>query len=534
MKKLLLLAASALLAGSAFADTWALVGSFTNWGDNPIQFTGTGDVLTCNVPKLTSGFKVVPIENGNINWNYQYSVKDSQTIIEEGETYTLTPRNNGDDLPNMELGDGIVSINDAVVSWNPSNAEFKITGTVVEGLPDLYVAGSFNNWIDPGKDGSVLMTENNGIYTATFDLGNSGDVEFKISGAGWSNQYAGSLTITKDEALVLIPVSDGANLKTTLTGTQTLTFNYNTKGITFGDPALTNNPVQPMDWRVVGAYTALLPDGKDWNFDLSTQLTENNGVYSGKIENLTSDFKIVNTAYDNWDFAYTTAQKIEIGKPYTLEIIPGDVNISFAIPVQSVKNATVTWNPETYSMTITAAESDIVKGYPVLYVVGGFALTDTGGWIAPGEEGTVKMNEVDGVYTAIVNLGDEEGVEFKLAGSGWSNQIAGGVAISYQPATVQEGGDNLWTELTGEQTLVFDYSAMEMYFVDPNAGSDDEGGNGGSTEEPGDGPTVGIDSINASNAPVMYFNLQGQRVINPQNGIYIRKQGNTTSKIILK
>lgn len=35
------------------------------------------------------------------------------------------------------------------------------------------------------------------------------------------------------------------------------------------------------------------------------------------------------------------------------------------------------------------------------------------------------------------------------------------------------------------------------------------------------------------NAPVEYFNLQGIRVVNPSNGIFIRRQGSKTSKVIL-
>lgn len=36
-----------------------------------------------------------------------------------------------------------------------------------------------------------------------------------------------------------------------------------------------------------------------------------------------------------------------------------------------------------------------------------------------------------------------------------------------------------------------------------------------------------------SNAPVEYYNLQGIRVANPENGIFIRRQGNKTTKVIL-
>lgn len=36
-----------------------------------------------------------------------------------------------------------------------------------------------------------------------------------------------------------------------------------------------------------------------------------------------------------------------------------------------------------------------------------------------------------------------------------------------------------------------------------------------------------------ANAPVVYYNLQGQRVANPENGLYIRVQGNKVAKVIL-
>ena len=34
------------------------------------------------------------------------------------------------------------------------------------------------------------------------------------------------------------------------------------------------------------------------------------------------------------------------------------------------------------------------------------------------------------------------------------------------------------------------------------------------------------------NAPVEYFNLQGVRVANPENGLYIMRQGNKVTKVI--
>lgn len=46
----------------------------------------------------------------------------------------------------------------------------------------------------------------------------------------------------------------------------------------------------------------------------------------------------------------------------------------------------------------------------------------------------------------------------------------------------------------------------------------------------------GVEAIAVSdaNAPVEYFNLQGVRVANPENGLYIRRQGNTATKVLVK
>lgn len=47
--------------------------------------------------------------------------------------------------------------------------------------------------------------------------------------------------------------------------------------------------------------------------------------------------------------------------------------------------------------------------------------------------------------------------------------------------------------------------------------------------------TTSISSISVdNNAPIEYFNLQGQRVENPSNGIYITRQGAKVSKVMIR
>lgn len=44
---------------------------------------------------------------------------------------------------------------------------------------------------------------------------------------------------------------------------------------------------------------------------------------------------------------------------------------------------------------------------------------------------------------------------------------------------------------------------------------------------------TGIDELVAKNAPVEYYNLLGVKVANPEKGIFIKKQGNKATKVIL-
>lgn len=46
---------------------------------------------------------------------------------------------------------------------------------------------------------------------------------------------------------------------------------------------------------------------------------------------------------------------------------------------------------------------------------------------------------------------------------------------------------------------------------------------------------AGIENvISDTNAPVEYYNLQGVKVANPSNGVYVRRQGNNVSKVLVK
>lgn len=269
-------------------------------------------------------------------------------------------------------------------------------------------------------------------------------------------------------------------------------------------------PVFGATWAVVGSYTT-----PNWNFEASTKLEGEGDVLTCTIEKLVPGFKIVDIDA-GWDSQLGSATEYVMGTDLVLEgKVDGNdaANITFADNVIEANNAKVTFTVSTKTLKIES--DDIVKGYPELYAVGSFE-----GWKAPGEEGSVKCTEANGIYTAVINLGEAEKTEFKLAGAGWSNEIAGGVEVNATEAVkVTKGGENLTTTLTGEQTLTFNMNTMLMTFGDPELVNKENA----------------IESVVVdNNAEAVYYNLQGVRVANPANGVFIVKRGNEVSKVLVK
>ena len=91
---------------------------------------------------------------------------------------------------------------------------------------------------------------------------------------------------------------------------------------------------------------------------------------------------------------------------------------------------------------------------------------------------------------------------------------------------------------------VINFPAESMYLRWPEAPADSEyqtdanmfyqgGKNSSSLTLPKDAGVDGIESDNL-NAPVEYFNLQGVKVANPANGLYIVRQGNKVTKQVIR
>ena len=236
MRKILLVFMAILAAAQISAAEYAIVGSFTNPSWNFNASRAANGVLTKNaggkyettIENLATGFKIVDIENNN--WDVQYGAPSSNDMVENGKTFSLKAKNGGPDPSNIEFANYVTAIQNAKVVFDPEAKTLTVTGTPVSNL-ELYISGNMSgpNWPVPGEDGSIAMTKNGDIYSATvsFKAGN----EFKVFGKGWSPEFgvpAGGTTELSPEKLTMILAKSDKNIKVNMTGQYVVSFNLST------------------------------------------------------------------------------------------------------------------------------------------------------------------------------------------------------------------------------------------------------------------------------------------------------------------
>ena len=236
MRKILLVFMAILAAAQISAAEYAIVGAFTNPSWNFDASRAANGVLTKNaggkyettIENLATGFKIVDIENNN--WDVQYGAPSSNDMVENGKTFSLKAKNGGADPKNIEFANYVTAIQNAKVVFDPAARTLTVTGTPVSNL-ELYISGNMSgpDWPVPGNDGSIAMTENDGIYSATVSF-TAGD-EFKVFGKGWSPEFgvpADDTPALSPENLTLILAKSGKNIKVNMTGQYVVSFNLST------------------------------------------------------------------------------------------------------------------------------------------------------------------------------------------------------------------------------------------------------------------------------------------------------------------
>jgi hypothetical protein len=100
-------------------------------------------------------------------------------------------------------------------------------------------------------------------------------------------------------------------------------------------------------------------------------------------------------------------------------------------------------------------------------------------------------------------------------------------------------GTGWWGKRSNDNVITFNPGTININFpyINPNSWYEaDTKGNFRLVLPDGVGMREGVETIsdNATDAPAVYYNLQGVRIENPSNGIYVKVQGSKTEKVVVK
>ncbi len=265
-------------------------------------------------------------------------------------------------------------------------------------------------------------------------------------------------------------------------------------------------------WAMPGTYNG-------WSLE-NNLFEEVDGVLTQKIAEIKGDFKVVKYTDEvkNWDIAWGVAAAgdiVEANKDVALTFNGANANLPTG---KVLKNVTVTIVPGAdNALTIKFAPESIEDEQEAWYLVGEAPLE----WNF--NDNTIMTKAGDNVYTKTVDAATADKFTFKVDKNGaWSNcyVLPEGVEAvelgqEYELVGPADSPNNMhiaadWTNVT--VTVTIDGEKVKMVCT------------------AGEGA---IEAIEADNTPAIYFNLMGQRVANPENGVFVRVQNGKATKVIL-
>lgn len=482
MKKgLLALAAGLFLtAGSVQAADYYLIGGFNGWSlkDSKCKFTpaDNGEYVLDYQGTLTSGFKINDgtWSNNNANWG----AGGTLTI---GTVYNL---NVGGSSGNINIAGG--NIDNPHIVFNPTANTLLITGQEVQAEYTYAVHGSFvPSWE------SRNMTEEDGIWTLSANVTSALTFGIKKndkstgSQVEWISSANGATAVLNTAMPCQV---EGTNW--TLTEAGEFTFKFDPEAMTL---TIVGEGVE------VERTIYLAGEFNSWNgSDANYQFTKgDNNTYTLNMESLMGAFKVVSDG--SW---LGTTSPVVSGEEYVLTDI-GMENMKLASA--EATNITFTFDPETKTLKAVYDGGEIDYSGWYVNVIGDFNdWADNG--INPDENNIATFENLP-IGTSGFKVKVWNGTSDVWHSNGFAIALNSWVAIpdnSDANMTVEGATE------ASEYTVSFNCATNEIMIE----------------------TAVGVEAIEAANGEAVYFNLQGVRVANPENGLFIRVQNGKAVKVV--
>lgn len=382
-----------------------------------------------------------------------------------------------------------------------ANADYYVIGNDVNG----------QNWALAAPD--AKMTEkSSGVYEWNGQtLGSS----FKINNGTWDdgapNIGSNGSKIKLDVAYSYGEGSDTGDIAFDAFGTVTnpkVVLDTNAKTITLSGSAEATDP-SDVTFYIIGSNV----NGQSWALAAEDAKFESkgNGIYEWKGTMLGTGFKINDGTWSNGDYNIGSAgAEIAMNQPYNYWANGSSGNIAFQ-GFTELKDPVVELNINDETITLTSGTPDGEASWYVTGINGVYELNND--WILTQVGNTnVFQREVYVVETA---------GKVKISDDGWAHQygtndpevnfINPDNLSVYLDKVDGEGGDVDYELEEGTYTVQFDLDELMLTFV---SGS------------------VGVETVVLGEGKAVYYNLQGQKVANPEKGIFVRVQNGKAVKVV--
>lgn len=502
MKKFYFLMLALMVGLVASATDFYLIGGPLGWElkNSAGKFTEKSEgVYTLKYEgTLSNGFKI----NDGTWDNPTYNFGGNGSKLVPGTPYAYGV---GGSSSNIEMTENVA---------NPTLTLDINAGTLlVEGEAQQaeYIYGIHGDIFGDSNWSTETFTLTNGKWVLANKTVNAGGFGIKIidkanpkGQAGWINSANGA-TVTLDAAMPCVKEGEGSGVNWTIAaGTYTFTFDLEAMTLTVtedgGDQPGPGPEVTPL--YLVGANTG-------WTSTAANKMTAGaDGNYTITLPKLNGDFKITTDIVDNtWDdnLTFSAQTALNLGQEYECKSgIPMMSNMSVA--GLGATDVTVNFNINTKMIKVTGTPiAEVVTKY---YIKGDFRDLS---W--PSVE---MVQGADNLYhaTIIPHVAECTFVVYKTNDDVEAGFYKGATAVVGATVTmVTDSQDNATVTLTPLHTydFVFNPETLELT-VDQ---------------------TSGVADIEAADElPAVYYNLQGVRVANPENGLYLEVRGNNVRKVV--
>ena len=511
MKKLYCALAAAAIALSANAADYYLIGGFNGWAakDPTCKFTEK-DATTYELDyngTLTSGFKINDGTWTNNDANFGSAGNNDPLTL--GQEFSLTVGGDSKDIvmsENIENPHIVLNVADA------SAPTLTITG---QGVEATYIYGLWGNF-DGGEDWSAVnLTEKEGKWVSEKTTVAACSFGIKQMDASTGSQTgwlasADAAEVTVGTAMPLMV--NGTNF-TLEAGTYTFTLDIDAMTMLVSGEGDTPNPPVPPVTEEKDLY--LVGDFNGWtNGQENYKFSREENVYTLTLEDgLTGEWKVTDGTWD-YNFGAGEENKLSSGVEadawfFSGNNFDGAFSGKTTIVFTLVEGSDVNGSSIPSKIVVTSeavAEPDPIENWYVS-VQGPF-----NEWLGEG----VNPN-AEGVAIISGLAIDAEGFKVKVWNGLKDARYCNGEEIALDTPVVVEGNsDTLMT--------IADSTEGALYVVEFNVTTNEM--------KVSLDPKSGVESINVAVDAAVYFNLQGMKVENPENGIFVKVSNGKAVKVV--